>query len=192
MTNTTTKDLPRTSPCYARSAIEGTNSLREMDLNGKLNIRGDASEAKFVDAISQVLEMDLPISANSVNEHESQRLYCLGPDEWLLHCNLKNTDSLAQNLREKLAGVHCAVTEVSDYYTVLRLSGPDAEGLLRRGTPLDLHHSVFKHDHMTQTRFGHASILLHRLAEDEAWDIQVRWTYAEYLWDYLVSAMRSL
>ncbi|MGI9318869.1 MAG: sarcosine oxidase subunit gamma [bacterium] len=192
MTTTHTKALPRTSPCYDRAAVEGTHSLRQLNLKGKLNIRGNPGDPGFVSGIRLALDMDLPVSANTLNQHESMSLFWLGPDEWLLHCDLEQTTQLESRIRQSLKVSHFAVTEVSDYYTVLRLSGPDAEALLRRGTPLDLHIDAFGCDQIAQTRFGHATVLLHRLGDAESWDIQVRWTYAQYVWDYLVSAMEGL
>ena len=181
-----------TSACYAREKIEGTNSLREMALEGKLNIRGNAADASFLAAIRDSLGLELPVTANTCNEYQSRRLYWLGPDEWLLHCDLDETDALQQSLETALEGVHHAVTDVSDYYTVLRLGGPDARSLLRKGCPLDLHHDCFPAGNIAQTRFGHASVLLHYRDDGETWDIQLRWSYAEYLWDYLVSGMAAI
>lgn len=187
-----TDEIPRTSPCRARDRIEGTNSLREMDLVGKLNLRGDAGNAAFVAGVQAALGLEPPVRANTFNEDQSRRLFWLGPDEWLLHCDPDAAGALQESLARSLSGTHHAVTEVSDYYTVLRLSGPDAAAILRRGCPLDLHHEAFPAGNIAQTRFGHASVLLHRLGDGETWDIQVRWSYAEYVWDYLASAMRAL
>jgi len=186
------ENLEITSPCYARRAIEDKNALREMPLCGKLNIRGDAGNEKFAAAMERATGVPLPLDANTSQQQQSSRLFWLGPDEWLLHCALDQVDDISRTLEVQLQGLHCAVTEISDYYTVLRLRGPDAGTLLRKGCPLDLHPSKFKPDDIAQSRFGHASILLHKLDDGESWDIQVRWTYAEYLWDYLVSAMTTL
>ncbi len=187
-----TEEIPLTSSCRAREKIEGTNSLREMGLKGKLNIRGDAGDPAFVAGVKAVLGLEPPVRANTYNEYQSFRLFWLGPDEWLLHCDLDATGSLEEGLAQSLSGTHHAVTEVSDYYTVLRLRGPDAAAILRRGCPLDLYHEAFPTGNIAQTRFGHASVLLHYHGDGETWDIQVRWSYAEYVWDYLASAMRSL
>ena len=188
----TSNTLSLTSPCYAREKIEGTNSLREMALKGKLNIRGDSSDAAFANAISQALGLELPVEANTFSEYQSRRLYWLGPDEWLLHCDVDETEALQDALGNALSERHHAVTDVSDYYTVLRLRGPDARALIRKGCPLDLHHERFPRGNIAQTRFGHASVLLHYRDDGETWDIQVRWSFAEYLWDYLVSGMASV
>ena len=181
-----------TSPCYARQTLEGEHSLRQMALKGKLNIRGNAEDPAFVAGIKQALNVDLPVVANTLTEKNSKRLFWLGPDEWLLHCDADEAEELLHELHTALKDVHHSVTEVSDYYTVLRLRGPRAEELIRKGCPLDIHSSVFRSGDMAQTRFGHASILLHKLGDGESWDMQVRWSYAEYVWDYIVSGMAAL
>jgi len=189
--NTVMEHFETTSPCYAKRAVENKNSLREASLCGKLNIRGDVNNVRFSEGVETATGLSLPTEANTLQQNASNRLFWLGPDEWLLHCELDQINEITAAIESQLQGFHSAVTEVSDYYTVLKLDGPDVEALLRKGCPLDLHTNVFKVGDIAQTRFGHASILLFRQA-DEAWEIQVRWTYAEYLWDYLVSAMATL
>ncbi|NNE05101.1 MAG: hypothetical protein HKN15_05190 [Xanthomonadales bacterium] len=181
-----------TSACYARQPVDGPHSLRELPLEGKLNLRGNIADTEFTSAVDEVLGTKLPAAAHTSTEGASGRMVWLGPDEWQFCCDIDSADSLFQALRDRLGPVHSAVTEVSDYYTVLRLTGPDAEAILRRGCPLDLHPDKFTAGTITQTRFGHASILLQKNTDGESWEIQVRWTYAEYLWDYLVSAMKAV
>ena len=184
-------NLELTSPCYNRQPVTGEYSLSELPLCGKLNIRADSSQPQMVDAISKALSIAPPVVANTKATGESVEIYWMGPDEWLAHCPLEQTESVALELESQLAGLHHAVVDVSDYYTVLQFSGPQSEAVLRRGCPLDLHPGVFPAGSIAQTRFGHASILLDR--QDEfTWNIQVRWTYAEYFWDYIVSAIEAL
>jgi len=75
--------------------------------------------------------------------------------------------------------------EVSDYYTVIRLSGEKVRPVLASGTPLDLHRSVFSKGRCAQTRFGTASVLLSVHDDIPLIDLQVRWSFAEYVWKYL-------
>ncbi len=184
-------DIPLTSACHARETLEGRNSLREMGRKGKLNLRGNPGDAAFSAAVQKAFGMELPLRANTYNEFQSRRLFWLGPDEWLLHCDMDDIDALTETLSAELGNVHHAVTDVSDYYTVIRLRGPDAVTLLRKGCPLDLHHTAFPTGNIAQTRLGHASVLLHYHDDGETWDIQVRWSFAEYVWDYLLSGMRA-
>ncbi len=184
--------IPTTSPCQSRTPVEGPILLREMSLRGKLNIRGNADHVAFTQGIQSVLGMPLPLKPNSYHEFESRRLLWLGPDEWLLICDLEDAEAWQGKLVQSLSDIPHAVTEISDYYTTLRLRGPDSTSLLRRGCPIDFHHTVFPTESIAQTRFGHASVLLIKYADGETWDLHVRWSYAEYVWDYLVRAMQCL
>ena len=83
------------------------------------------------------------------------------------------------------------MTDVSDYYVVMRLSGPEARVVLAKGSPFDVHPRSFDVGACAQTRFANASILLRLVGEAPTFDIQVRWSFAPYLWDYLVDASRE-
>lgn len=178
---------PLTSPLYDRTPISRINNLEERALCGKIIVRG-SGQAAWVKKIEPILPVELPLTVNTHHANADQEIYCLGPTEWLIHCPLPATAPL-------LTALHTAAQvaiEVSDYYTVLRLDGINTATLLARACPLDLHTGVFKTGDCAQTRFGHASILLHRISETPCFDIQVRWSYAEYVWDYLATAMPKL
>ena len=130
----------------------------------------------------------MPRKANTVAEHGGLFAFWLGPDEWLVHCELAHTEKIMQQLAESLAATNYAATEVTDYYTVLELSGESAAAALARGCPLDLHPRAFKPGGCAQTRFGNASVLLHRV-EAARFNVQVRWSFTEYVWDYLARAI---
>ena len=184
--------LQATSPACKLIPIEGRNSLREEPWCGKLNLRGDPEDRQFLINAESVLDIQLPLTPNTRHASADQICYWTGPNEWLLHCRLSATGPIVKALKAKLRDTHFAVTEVTDYYTVLHLDGPDSIELLSRACPLDLHPAKFAVGHCTQTRFGHASILLHKTSDTPAFDIQVRWSYTEYVWDYLSSAMQAV
>ncbi len=181
-----------TSPACNLDPIEGRNRLREQPWRGKINLRGDPENRKFLANAESVLDIRLPLQPNTQRASADRTCYWTGPDEWLLHCPLAATGPMVRALQAKLRDTHHAVTEVTDYYTVLHLTGPDTIALLSRACPLDLHLAKFTVGDCTQTRFGHASILLHKTGDTPAFDIQVRWSYTEYVWDYLASAMRAV
>ena len=181
-----------TSACYARTPVSGEHTLQELPLRGKINIRGDSANAEIFSALDQAISLTPPVIPNTKVSSDSITVYWMGPDEWLLLCDLEQAPIISEKIRQQLGTLHHAVTDVSDYYTTLQLSGPRSEELINRGCPQDLHTSVFPAGSITQTRFGHASILLDRQTDYSTWHIQVRWTYAEYVWDYLVSAMDAL
>ena len=184
--------LQTTSPACKLIPIEGRNSLREQPWCGKINLRGDPEDRQFLTNAESVLDIQLPLTPNTQHASADQTGYWTGPTEWLLHCRLSATGPIVKALKAKLRDTHFAVTEVTDYYTVLHLEGPDSIALLSKACPLDLHPQEFAVGHCTQTRFGHASILLHKTSDTPAFDIQVRWSYTEYVWDYLSSAMQAV
>ncbi len=179
-----------TSPACNLDPIEGRNNLREQPWCGKINLRGDPKNRQFLANAESVLGIQLPLQPNTQHASADQTCYWTGPDEWLLHCRLDATGPMVKALKAKLRDTHFAVTEVTDYYTVLHLDGSDAIALLSRACPLDLHSEKFTVGDCAQTRFGHASILLHKTGDTPSFDIQVRWSYTEYVWNYLASAMR--
>jgi len=172
-------------------AIKGNHTLIEIPLNGKLNLRGDPNETKFVQGVEQALGLALPLQANTVSVSGEQRIFWLGPNEWLLHCPLDSVKDTAQALWNALNDRHYAITEVSDYFSVLELGGPQSREIIASASPLDIRAGQFKPGQCAQTRFGHASILLWPEEEPGAFGLQIRWSYAQYVFDYLAQSLRN-
>ena len=56
---------------------------------------------------------------------------------------LKTAADLLAKLTAELADIHHAATDLTDYYTVIELTGDAAAEVLARGCPLDLHDDKF-------------------------------------------------
>lgn len=179
------------SPSYARQTIEGDTTVRELPWCGKINLRAKSDET-LANAVNQALNMTLPLELNRKQVSGDTSIYRLGPDEWLIYCDPKQVATLMQSLSNALQDTHHSLVEVTDYYSVLELSGPDAEHVIRAACPLDIHASVFPVESVAQTRFGHSSILLDKV-DTTTFHIQIRWSHTEYLWDYFhnVLALRG-
>ena len=210
--NSSTKNnesvITPTRPGRNRAPIEGNISLRERPWCGKINLRGNPNDAQFLNAAGEALGMPLPVDAGTTSvgtsaaggtsadtsAASSEIIFWLGPDEWLLHCDLERTETLLQKLSAKLTptSIHHAATVVTDYYTVLELKGENAGAVLARGCPLDTHARRFKATHCAQTRFGNASILLYKPDAEPSFHLQVRWSFTEYVWDYLAKVIDTL
>ena len=185
-------EIKSSSPGYNRVRIDSDTSLMELPWCGKINLRGDPQTNRFINKVEGILGLELPVEPNTCNKSEAETVYWLGPNEWLVHCELSRTQTRISQLESALAGVHSAVVDLTDYYTVLRLDGPDSTRLLSKSCPMDLHPDVYEKGACAQTRFGNASILLHKTSKNPTYDIQVRWSFTEYVWDYLVSGMAAL
>ncbi len=187
--------MPRIAPVYAASPLshskplEGLISLHERGELGKLSVRGEGE--RFLAVVQNTLGLSLPTEPNTTVQRGHTVVFWLGPDEWLLHLPLEQTEDRATTLRIALAGQHATVVEVSDQSTVLRLSGEYARTVLAKGCPLDLHPRTFRPGFCAQTRFLNAAVLISRVGEISSYDIQVRRSFAEYLWDALTEAARE-
>ena len=182
--------LIRTALCDA-DPVSRTHTLAELPLSGKLNLRGNSDDEDFRQAVEGVLELALPIRANTTANNAERQLFWLGPDEWLVTMPLEQLASIAESLNTALGTQHAAVTEISDYYTTVEFRGPQAREVIRAASPLDIRPENFGPGQCAQTRFGHASILLWPVDETPSFRIQVRWSYAQYVYDYLADSMRN-
>ena len=178
------------SPLHDARPVEGMHRLSELILCGKINLRGDASDTQFCKAVETVTGLALPFDANTSIANNRFQLFWLGPDEWLLHLDLQQLETTLTALRADMESIHHAITDVSDYFTVLTLSGPQSQEILASGTPLDIREAHFKAGQCAQTLFGHASILLWR-HDAQSYRMQVRWSYAQYLYTYLEQSIQN-
>lgn len=180
----------KTSPLQGMESPARGVTMAEAPFVGKVNLRGDSGDATFANAVAGVLGGSLPTEPNTVAVYGDFTVFWLGPDEWLIHTPENGETSLINSLRGTLGDIHAAVTDVSDYYVVIRMRGECAADVLARACPLDLHPRAFPEGGCAQTVFAHASILLHQV--DGGYDVQVRWTYAQYLWRYFAEAGENI
>lgn len=171
---------------------------------GKILIRGLAEDPAFLRAAESALGVALPLVPNTTTALKKkgggkkdggekgvggsgvgvgERIFWMGPSEWLVWTSER--EALLSALGDGLSGAHSALADVSDYYAVLRLSGGLAREVLAHGCPLDLDESVFGAGSCAQTRFRAAAILLHCADDAPTFEVQMRWSYAEYLRRYL-------
>jgi sarcosine oxidase subunit gamma len=172
------------TPLNGTSFSSDSLLMQEMSMVGKLTLRGDFDSAAVASAVQDTLSLPVDIEANTFAREADRTVFWTGPDERLIYTELGSVDNHLASLREKLPG-KSSVVDVSDYYTVIRLSGEKVRAVLASGTPLDVHRSVFGKGQCAQTRYGTASVLLAVHDDIPVVDLQVRWSFAEYVWKYL-------
>lgn len=147
-----------------------------------VNLRGNADDAAFRQAVSGVLGMGLPLKACSTADNGVLRIVWAGPDDWFIVGPKGQADALADRLRAALAGQHHAVTDVSSGYTVLHLSGTPVRDVLAQGCPLDLHPRVFASGASAGSHFFKASVWLWQTDEAPVYELLVRRSFMGYVW----------
>jgi len=157
-----------------------------------INLRGNPSDDGFLAAVRGVLGFELPRAANTAVSagvpnslglrHGASVAYWLGPDEWLLATN--DSAASARALKEALAGMFAAVTEVGGGNEVLVLEAATARNALAAECPLDLDPQVFGPGQCAQTRFAHAAVLLRPLDNGDI-ELIVRRSFSDYVRQHL-------
>jgi methylglutamate dehydrogenase subunit D len=85
-------------------------------------------------------------------------------------------------------GDTAAVTDQSDGYAVLRLSGPRVRDVLEKCVSIDLHDKVFAVGNVASTSCAHLGVILWRLADDAGlavYEIAAFRSFARSLWHFL-------
>lgn len=176
-------------------AQEGASTrfaLRERAFLDLVNVRGEPSDAAFVEAVAAVAGLRLPAEPNTVARGERYDALWLGPDEWLLRSvEPAPAGGLHARLSSALAGADAAAVDVGSGYSVLEISGAQAREALARGCPLDLHPRVFKTGQCAQSHFFKTAILLAPTG-DERMDLVVRRSFADYFCRILLDAAAPL
>lgn len=171
---------------HEQAATEAVAGLAWHDGQCILSLRGRPDDVAFLAATQAVLGLALPLGAGgtSEREHEDGRLRVIwaGPDDWfVISPHSGQAATWMQRLRQALAGVHAAVTDVSSGYTVLRLAEAGARELLASGCPLDLHPRAFAVGQCAGTHFHKASVWLWRLGGDAGFEMLVRRSFKGYV-----------
>ena len=112
-------------------------------------------------------------------EHLHQTLICSGC-EYLILCSDQNKSNIINNLNENLKTSFYALTDVSDYYLTMRLSGPKSIEVLSKACPLNFEKNLLKKNSCAQSYISKATVLIDRLSDEPIFDISVRWSFAEY------------
>lgn len=191
MAETATIDAVAISPLARTAAYESDAvSFREVPLAGKITLRGDAGDPAFADATAKVLGTALPTEPLSSVTAGELTVFWIAYDEWMIWTPVDGQLALMADLAAAFGDTHHALVDISDYYTILRVEGPKSRDLLAKGCHLDLHERAFAEGQGAGTLFAHATIFVTR-PEGDRFDVMIRWSFAQYLWDYFTDGARE-
>ncbi len=180
------------SPLSTKIAVDARGvKLESVSFVGKINLRIKEEDSESRKVVSEFLKYNLPNSAGEVQGNNETRTAWLGPDEFLIQCLDTEKLNIINNIRDILDNSFYSITDVSDYYITIRLSGEKSIEVLSKGCPLNFKQYLNIKDSCAQSYISKASVFIDRLADDQIFDISVRWSFAEYLWDWLVDASKE-
>ncbi len=162
--------------------------LGEIALQDMLNIRGNAADAAFAQAIHTATGLTLPVQANTASLRSPQQLLWLGPDEWLLKVPDGEGEAMEAALRTALQGQHFSVVQVGSGNTTFSLQGAASADLLSRGCPLGLHSRAFPDGSLAQSHVAKANVVVLCLQAGQRYEVTVRRSFADYLYHWLCEA----
>ena len=183
----------RRSPLEHRKPISSGNgqaALAERKFIGKLIVRGDALQIGPL--LEGAINLSLPTApCTSAIAGEYTALW-LGPSEWMLLTPENEESAITATIETAIQAIHHQLTDVSDYYTIIRLSGQRSREMLMKLTTLDMHPAKFPQGAVKGSIFGRVPATLHYPAEASAdepvFDLIIRRSHADYLWCLLALA----
>ncbi|MFO1034550.1 MAG: sarcosine oxidase subunit gamma family protein [Hyphomicrobiales bacterium] len=164
--------------------------MREISERGMIDLRGLATEKKFMAAAKGVLGVDLPKAPRTSATWGDIKVLWLSPDQWLISCPRGKAQELANDLTAALAGIHSLAVNVSDMRAIIRLEGERVREVVMKGSTLDLTDGSYTPGTVRRMRFAEIAALLH-IVEDKVIDIYVFRSYAHYAWDFIAKAARK-
>jgi len=179
--------------------VSGTGvTMREIPYRGLINVRGDAGDKAFMDAVEKAVRVAPPVEANTVaGKPSTTRVMWLGPDEWLVITKPEGAEralnALTKNL--KVDGLHAAVTDSTHARTCIEISGSRARMVLQKGCALDLHPSTFGPGQCAQTIVSKVGVMLTQTATarngDPTYELYALRSFSTYLWTWLEDAAQE-
>lgn len=165
-------------------------AIREMTERGMIDLRGAATDRKFLAAAKSVLGFDLPKVPRSSATWGDVRALWLSPDQWLITCSRSKAEELAAALVVALNSIHSLVVNVSDMRAIIRLEGEGVRETVMKGTAIDLTDGDYPPGTIRRMRFAEIAALLH-IVEENVIEIYVFRSYADYAWEFLLKAARK-
>ncbi|HEY9212819.1 MAG TPA: sarcosine oxidase subunit gamma family protein [Ancylobacter sp.] len=135
-------------------------------------------------AFRQVLNVELPDGPRAVTAGGTTFIGT-APGRWL--ATSEADTELADTLKTSLGG-SAAVTEQSDGYVVIDISGPSAREMWGKNVAIDLDPSVFKPGDATATVVSYVGVTFWQLDASPSYRVLVARSYAGALLRILVSA----
>ena len=170
-------------------------SIEEINLLGKINLRGKSNDKEFMKNVGSVLDLVLPTEPNVRVSNNNINIIWLSPNEWLIETPETETQKILTLIKSNLNPQNTAITDVSFNRTVLRLKGDDVYTLLSKYLVINLDEVLKTNYSVAQTIFVKIPVLLIRNNSNEEVtliDIYLNRSHAKYVYELLRDGCKIL
>ena len=124
-----------------------------------------------------------------VTDVQGITMYWLGPDEWLIVTPDERRAAIERELRQALAALRVAITDVSGGQTVAAAARPrTCATCWRRAAPSTCIRARSRIGQCAQSHLAKAPILIGQIEDQPYFELIVRRSFADYLWTWLEGA----
>ena len=160
----------------------------------KINLRGKNRD--FITKIGKELSIIPSIDPNTSSSNEKFNVLWLSPDELFLYSNdqtnLKDSNFLQNKLYNEISKVKLgSVTNVSDHWIMINLSGNKIYELLSSGCPFNFNNFKNSKGAVTQTLLNHIDVIIHNKDINNL-NLFVRRSFSNHLWSWLNDSARFI
>ena len=154
----------------------------------KLNLRGKSKD--FLSTVGKNINMILPLEANTSSTNDNYTSMWLSPDEWIIVSNnIINNDNNNYEIEEllfnKISKTNLgAVTDVSDQFVMINLSGEKVFDLLSTGCPFNFNKFKEKKGAVAQTVILQIDVII-QLKEINTVNLFVKRSFSEHLMSWI-------
>ena len=170
-------------------------TIKEISPIMKLNLRGNSRE--FLTTIGKNINMILPVEANTSSTSDQYTSLWLSPDEWMVISNdlvdkENNNYEIEKLLFNKISKTNLgAVTDVSDQFVLINLTGEKVFDLLSTGSPFNFNDFRTKKGAVAQTLLAQIDIIIQHNALNNI-NLFVRRSFSQHLMSWINDAASRL
>lgn len=165
---------------------EGIATVEEAGLRGMITLRGNLSSAPVRKAVKDVTGAEVP-GTRAETAGEGGTVLWMSPDELLILTARERAAEVAAGLEKALRGKHALVVDVSDARQVFRVTGPAADEVMAKLSPVDF--PRFPEGEVRRTRLAQVPAAFWRV--DGGFELVVFRSVARYAFDLLATAARE-
>ncbi|HET9664532.1 MAG TPA: sarcosine oxidase subunit gamma family protein, partial [Burkholderiales bacterium] len=175
----------------AQGAAQSSIALQEIVDRGMIDLRGMASDARFLTAVNEALGFELPLSPRSAAGAGDMAALWMSVDQWLVTLPRADAPQFQARLSGALHGVHALVVDMSDARAILRLEGETVREVLNKGTSVDFTARDMRGGVVRRLRYAEIAAMAHVVSTTpDVIDLYVFRSTAEHVWAHLLATAR--